>query len=146
MQGIKRRLVYVTLYELLAILLSAVLLRVMLSQSAGQALGVAVVASAMAIVWNLVFNYGFERWEATRRRQGRSLGIRLLHALGFEGGLMLWLLPMLAWWYGVSLWQALVMDLGLLVFFLVYTFCFNWAFDRVFGLPASARHPAAAAS
>jgi len=24
------------------------------------------------------------------------------------------------------------------VFFLVYTFVFNWGFDRVFGLPASA--------
>ena len=30
------------------------------------------------------------------------------------------------------------MDLGLVVFFLCYTFVFNWAFDRVFGLPASA--------
>jgi uncharacterized membrane protein len=30
------------------------------------------------------------------------------------------------------------MDLGLVVFFLVYTFVFNWAFDRAFGLPASA--------
>jgi len=43
-----------------------------------------------------------------------------------------------AWWLDVSLWQALVMDLGLVVFFLVYTFVFNWAFDAVFGLPASA--------
>jgi hypothetical protein len=38
----------------------------------------------------------------------------------------------------VSLWEALVMDLGLVVFFLVYTFVFNWAFDAVFGLPVSA--------
>ena len=36
------------------------------------------------------------------------------------------------------------MDLGLVVFFLVYTFVFNWSFDAVFGLPASAagRRPA----
>ncbi|MCB2034668.1 MAG: hypothetical protein KDF57_15680, partial [Ottowia sp.] len=39
---------------------------------------------------------------------------------------------------GVSLWQALLMDLGLLVFFLVYTYVFTWVFDRLFGLPASA--------
>ena len=45
------------------------------------------------------------------------------------------------------LWQALVMDLGLVVFFLCYTFVFNWAFDQVFGLPASAAAtPAAKAS
>lgn len=30
------------------------------------------------------------------------------------------------------------MALALIVFFLCYTFVFNWAFDRVFGLPASA--------
>ena len=39
---------------------------------------------------------------------------------------------------GLLLWDALVMDLGLVVFFLVYTFVFNWAFDAIFGLPASA--------
>lgn len=35
--------------------------------------------------------------------------------------------------------SASLMDLGLLLFFLVYTFAFKWAFDRVFGLPASAQ-------
>jgi uncharacterized membrane protein len=39
----------------------------------------------------------------------------------------------------VSLWEAFVMDLALIVFFLCYTFVFNWGFDRVFGLPASAQ-------
>jgi uncharacterized membrane protein len=50
----------------------------------------------------------------------------------------LFLVPLIAWWYGTSLWHALVMDLGLVVFFLVYTFAFSWVFDRVFGLPSSA--------
>jgi len=47
--------------------------------------------------------------------------------------------PLLAWWFGVSLWQALAMDFGLLLFFLVYTFVFTWVFDHLFGLPAAAR-------
>ena len=33
------------------------------------------------------------------------------------------------------------MEAGLLVFFLIYTYVFNWTFDRVFGLPASAESP-----
>jgi uncharacterized membrane protein len=49
------------------------------------------------------------------------------------------LVPLIAWWLGIGLWEALVMDLALVVFFLVYTFAFNWAFDAVFGLPDSAR-------
>jgi uncharacterized membrane protein len=44
----------------------------------------------------------------------------------------------MAWWLDVSWWTALLLDLGLLLFFLVYTFVFTWAFDRLFGLPAAA--------
>ena len=49
------------------------------------------------------------------------------------------LIPLMAWWFNISLWEAAVMEAGLLVFFMVYTFAFNWAFDRIFGLPASAQ-------
>lgn len=141
MQGAKRRVVYVSLYEFIAIVLSAILLELMSNAGAAESLGLATAASAVAILWNLVFNGLFERWEARRKQRGRSLGIRILHAIGFEGGLLIFLIPLVAWWYSVSLWQALLMDLGLLVFFLVYTFVFTWVFDRVFGLPAAASQP-----
>jgi uncharacterized membrane protein len=85
-----------------------------------------------------VFNALFERWERRQAVRGRGLGRRIAHAIGFEGGLIAFLVPAIAWWLDISLWQALLMDLGLVVFFLVYTFVFNWAFDAVFGLPASA--------
>jgi uncharacterized membrane protein len=97
-----------------------------------------VLSSAVAMAWNLVFNAGFEAWEARRASGGRGLGIRLAHAVGFEGGLALILIPLVAWWMAIGLLEALVLDLGLLAFFLVYTFVFNAAFDRIFGLPASA--------
>ncbi|HEY8938907.1 MAG TPA: PACE efflux transporter [Cellvibrio sp.] len=145
MQGVKRRVVYVGLYEFIAIVLSAILLEIMSNAGAAESLGLAVAASAVAIIWNLVFNNLFERWEASRKQQGRSLAVRVLHAIGFEGGLLVFLIPLVAWWYDVSFWQALLMDLGLLLFFLVYTFVFTWAFDRIFGLPASANNSCAGA-
>lgn len=138
MQGIKRRVVYVGLYELVAIILSALLLEWMTGAGANHSVGIAVAASAIAILWNLAFNYGFEQWERQRVEKGRSLGLRIVHAIGFEGGLVIFLVPLLAWWLEVSLLQALVMDLGLLAFFLFYTFFFNWVFDTVFGLPTAA--------
>ena len=143
MQGVKRRVVYVSLYELVAIVLSAILLKLISSADTANSLGIAVAASAIAIVWNLAFNYGFERWEQylqqNRKYQGRSLGIRVLHAVGFEGGLVIFLVPVLAWWLDVSFIEAFKLDLGLLAFFLFYTFVFNWVFDAVFGLPAMVR-------
>lgn len=137
MQGIKRRIVYVSVYETLVILLSTLLLRWMSDAGAGDAFGIAIAASAIAILWNLVFNYGFERWESKRQLQSRDLLNRTLHALGFEFGLLILSVPLLMLWLDISLLQAVLMDFGLLVFFLFYTFAFNWAFDALFGLPNS---------
>ena len=143
LQGIKRRVIYVTLYELIAIAAATAGLALLSGQGAGHSSVVAVAASAIAIVWNIVFNWAFERWEARQPVRGRSVARRVAHAIGFEGGLVFTLVPLFAWWFGVSLWAAFVMDLGLIVFFLCYTFVFNWVFDRVFGLPASAQPVAA---
>ena len=139
LQGVKRRVIYVTLYELIAIAAATLGLAVLTGQGAGHSSVVAVAASAIAIVWNIVFNWAFERWESRQAVRGRSVGRRVAHAIGFEGGLVFTLVPLFAWWFGVSLWTAFVMDLGLIVFFLCYTFVFNWVFDRIFGLPASAQ-------
>jgi uncharacterized membrane protein len=139
MQGIQRKIVYVTLYEGIAILCASIGLAAMTGAGAGKSTVLAVASSVVAVLWNLAFNTLFEAWESRQAVRGRSLKRRIAHALGFEGGLALVLVPMFAWWLGVSLWEALVFDAALLVFFLVYTFVFNWAFDRVFGLPASAQ-------
>ena len=37
--------------------------------------------------------------------------------------------PVAAWWLNVSLVEALLLDLGIVLFFLPYTFCFNLAYD-----------------
>ena len=137
--GLRRRVVYVTLYELIAIAAATVGLALLSGQGAGHSGVVAAAASAIAVLWNVVFNWAFERWESRQRVRGRSVARRVAHAIGFEGGLVFTLVPLFAWWFKVSLWEAFVMDLALIVFFLCYTFVFNWAFDRVFGLPASAQ-------
>lgn len=137
LQGVRRRVVYVALYELIAIVVATAGLALLLDQGAGHAGVVAVAASAIAVVWNVVFNWAFEHWEARQSVRGRSPARRVAHAIGFEGGLVMFLVPLMAWWFGVSLWQALMLDAGMVVFFLVYTFVFNWAFDQLFGLPAA---------
>ena len=140
-QGPWRRVVYVSLYETIAIVVSS-LIFMAIGQNASDSGIMAVAASVIAICWNLSFNYLFELWEVRQSVKGRSVLRRVVHAIGFEGGIAAMLIPLMAWWFGISLWQAAVMESGLLVFFMVYTFGFNWAFDRIFGLPASAQpHP-----
>lgn len=138
MQGIKRKIVYVGLYEGFAIVAATLGLAGMSGQGMQAAGWMAVAASVVAVVWNLVFNTLFERWEARQAVRGRSVVRRVVHAVAFEAGLVVFLVPLMAWWFTTTLLQALVMDLGLVVFFVGYTFVFNWAFDRVFGLPTAA--------
>lgn len=139
MQGLKRKLVYVISFEIIAITLSGTLLRLLSDSSLGYAGAAAVAASAIAISWNFVYNTLFEAWEARQARKGRSVLRRAMHALGFEAGLVVMLVPLFAWVLGVGLLEALLLNLAMILFFLAYNFLFNLAFDRLFGLPLSAR-------
>jgi uncharacterized membrane protein len=134
-----RRILYATCFEAGGILLSAALLLLMAKTTVGGSLAFSVIASTVAMLWNLTFNAMFEAWEARQSIRGRSLKRRAAHALLFEAGLVLALLPLTAWWFSVSLLQALAYEAVLIAAFLIYTYLFTFVFDRLFGLPASAR-------
>lgn len=110
------------------------------NQPAGH-MGVIGVASAtIATVWNFLYNLGFDH--AMLRLFGhtkKSVVTRLVHVALFEGGLLVMLIPLIAWYLGMGLWQALVMDLAIVVFYLVYTFLYNLAYDRVFPIHQAAQ-------
>ncbi|WP_136682581.1 PACE efflux transporter [Falsirhodobacter xinxiangensis] len=100
---------------------------------------VAVVGATLATCWNYAYNLCFDK--AMKRLRGtvhKTVALRVLHAILFEGGLLVMMLPFIAWYLGVTLWHALVMDAAFALFYLVYAFVFNWAYDRVFPLPANA--------
>ena len=97
---------------------------------------IAIVGATIATAWNYVFNLGFDH--ALRRLAGRvdkSLALRVIHAALFELGLTLLLLPFVMLYLGIGPLEALVMDIGFAVFYMVYAFVFNLAYDRVFPLP-----------
>lgn len=139
MQGLPRKIVYVGLYELIAIAISSTGLAAGSGAELSHASVIAVVSAGIAIVWNLVYNHLFERWEARQSVRGRNLARRVVHAIGFELGFVVMLVPLFAWWLDIGWGHALLLDLGLAVFFIAYTFVFHWAFDKVFGLPLAVR-------
>jgi uncharacterized membrane protein len=97
---------------------------------------VGIVGATLATAWNYLYNLGFDH--LLRRYTGTTLKtvpMRIIHAILFELGLLMILMPFIAWYLGVSLWQAFIMDVAFALFYLVYAFVFNWAYDRLFPLP-----------
>lgn len=133
-----RRVLQAVLYEVFAIAFVGPILSVAFDKPPTSTLGLAFVLSSIALAWNYVFNAIFERWESRQAVRGRSFLRRLAHGIGFEGGLVVLLVPVMAIGLDISPLNAFLANLGLLAFFFVYAIVFTWAFDRVFGLPASA--------
>lgn len=139
MQGPLRKIVHASLFELFAIAITTAAFSWISGHGTAHTSALAVFSSVVALLWNMAYNAAFERWERRQTVRGRSVARRVVHALGFEAGLVVLLVPPIAWWLDMTLWDALIADIGLVLFFLAYGFAFNWAFDRVFGLPAAAR-------
>ncbi|SFW49669.1 MULTISPECIES: PACE efflux transporter [Pseudomonas] len=142
MQGTSRKILQAILYEAGGVLFVAPALALTYEQEMGYSTLLSLVISAVALTWNMLFNGLFEWWERRQPSRRRNWKRRLLHSLGFEGGLTLILTPVIGAWLGISLWLALVTNLGLFVFFFFYALVFQWVFDRVFDVPLSAQ-PAA---
>lgn len=135
----RRKIIYAVSFETLGTLLASVALMLMADADAGSSLVLSVLTATIALSWSFVFNTVFEAWEARQPVKGRSLRRRTVHALMFEGGLVLISIPVMAWWLQVGYLEALVYEAGLIAVFIAYTYLFTWGFDRAFGLPASAR-------
>ena len=135
MQGLRRRVVHAVVFEVLAIAIVTTAFALITDAGSGSSGLLAVVCSMVAMGWNMGYNKLFEAWEATQASRRRSVLRRAVHATGFELGLVVMLVPVIAWWLDIGLWQALWLDLGLMVFFLFYAYAFNWLFDHLFGLP-----------
>ena len=97
---------------------------------------IGVVGATIATFWNYVYNVMFDHaMQKLRGNTRKTAWIRVLHAFLFEAGLLGMLLPLFAWYLGISLWDAFVMDISFSVFYLCYAFVFNWIYDWLFPLP-----------
>jgi len=97
---------------------------------------VGAVAALIAATWNYIYNILFDR--AMLRFTGqlkKSTAIRVLHAILFEGGLLIVFLPSVAWYLKIGLLYAFIMDIAVAGYYMVYAFFYNWAYDAIFPIP-----------
>ena len=134
-----RKIIYAISFEAGGIVIGGAALTLISDAGATKSVALAAFTACIAMLWSLVFNTIFEAWEARQTIKGRSILRRVVHAVLFESGLVLILLPAMAWWLSTTIWAALGYEAVLIGVFLIYAWAFTWAFDTIFGLPDSAK-------
>lgn len=94
------------------------------------------VLAGKAMLLNFFYNWIFDKVDARAGRVAseRSHFGRILHAIGFEASLVVTSLPIYAWWLSIGLLEALITDITVTSFVVVYTYVFTLAYDRLFPL------------
>ena len=130
----KDRLRYTFLFEMLLIAILAPVGAFVLDRPVFDVGFLAVVLAAKAMIVGLGYNWLFDLWDvrANRIPSERSLGGRIIHAIGFEAGLVATSLPIVIFWLDLTLLQALMMDVAVTSFIVIYTLVFSWCYDTIF--------------
>ncbi len=130
---IKERIFQAILFETIAVVLSLFLVKLLMKQSQSSdamITGMLIAISLIAMIWTFIFNWLFDR-VFTGEKVQRSVKVRVLHVILFEGGLLIFTLPLIAFVLKINLWQAFLMDIALTLFILVYAFVFYWIYDHI---------------
>ena len=126
----KRRVVHALTYEIILLVIIAIALSFIFEvpMEITGTLGIAMAVTS--VIWNMIFNHFFEKYEKKHQLK-RTVPVRIMHAIGFEGGLMLATIPMVAYALNMSLLEAILLDFSMTMCILVYTFIFQWCYDLI---------------
>ena len=102
--------------------------------TAGEGFTLLLALSVAVMLWTPVFNTLFD-WAdlhfSGRVASDRPQVLRLVHAGLHEVSAIIVSLPLILWIGGISLGAALVLDLGLTIFFSAYAYGFHLVYDRM---------------
>ncbi|MDY3331030.1 MAG: PACE efflux transporter [Pelistega sp.] len=129
-KSVGERFFYAFLFEVLGIGMSTALGIWLFDHSAMDMGVVTVVIAIMALLLNMSYNALFDH---ILRKKGltKTTTVRTLHAIGFETTLFMMTIPFIMWYLGIGLWEAIVLDIVFILFYLPYTYIFNLVYDIV---------------
>lgn len=126
--SIKERIFHTILFESFALLLTIPVALYFATQETNIIVKTLVIISLVATVWNYIFNVIFDKIFGTNRIT-RGLGLRIVHTVSFEIIFLILTVPYMAYMLEVGLWTAFLLDIGVVIFYLLYTLIFNWIYD-----------------
>ncbi|SFT84508.1 Uncharacterized membrane protein [Kosakonia arachidis] len=127
-KSVQERILHAVLFEVIANVSIAFLLAWIMNVSVLQSGLLSVISAFTATVWNFVFNKCFDNIQK-EYKFCRNFIARSLHAITFEAGLIIILIPVAMFTLNLSVQEAFWIEVGLVLFFLPYTLVFNWIYD-----------------
>lgn len=124
------RVFHSILFEAIALIMLSALAYLISGRDPMHLAGLAATLSLIAMAWNYVFNILFDK-AFGGDRVSRGLKVRVGHAVLFELGMLIFSFPVIMWVMDMGFWRVLLMDVGVVIFFLIYAVSFNWAYDLI---------------
>lgn len=127
-KSFKERIFHAVIFEVTANVIIALSLAWLMNVSVLQSGSLSVISALTATVWNFIFNKLFDSLQKKHQFQ-RTFLVRTIHAVGFETGLIVSLIPVAMFMLDLTIAEAFFVEIGLVLFFLPYTMLFNWLYD-----------------
>ncbi|MGM8514735.1 PACE efflux transporter [Enterobacter asburiae] len=127
-KSFKERVFHAVIFEVTANVIIALSLAWLMNVSVLQSGSLSVISALTATVWNFIFNKLFDSLQKKHQFQ-RTFLVRAIHAVGFETGLIISLIPVAMVMLNLTVMEAFFVEIGLVLFFLPYTMLFNWLYD-----------------
>ncbi|HBU6129931.1 PACE efflux transporter [Enterobacter sp. 168J2] len=129
-KSFKERIFHAVIFEVTANVIIALSLAWLMNVSVLQSGSLSVISALTATVWNFIFNKLFDSLQKKHQFQ-RTFLVRAIHAVGFETGLIVSLIPVAMFMLNLTIAEAFFVEIGLVLFFLPYTMLFNWLYDHL---------------
>lgn len=125
----KERLIHSILFEVMLIVIFTAILKFITNHEINTVFALTFTITMIAVSWNFIYNWIFDKF-VTGPRVDRSLKIRTIHAILFEFGLLFPTIPVIAYSLDMNLLDAFIMDIGFVVFVLVFAVVYNYIYDH----------------
>lgn len=132
-RSIRERAFQTLLYEAGGIAVAAPLYNLIFGAGAAESVTLMLVLSVILLIWIPLFNWLFDlaEWRLTRRRASdRPHALRALHAFGMEATSLVVTVPAIMIVGGHGFWEAVAVDIGLSVVYVIYAYVFHILYDR----------------
>ena len=127
-KSFKERIFHAAIFEVTANVIIALSVAWLMNVSVLQSGSLSVISALAAMAWNFIFNKIFDSLQKKHGFQ-RTFFVRAIHAVGFETGLIITLIPVAMVMLDLTMTEAFFVEIGLVLFFLPYTMLFNWLYD-----------------